>query len=114
SALAGPARRAIEEEEETLTDLRPIVERAKESEYFSGARLGDDLGRFLRSDGERCMELGRSLSGVDHVYLVGCGGSLATLQTAKYAIERHLDVPCEAVHGYDLVWREPARLRPGA
>ena len=97
-----------------MIDLEPIVERAKESEYFSGARLGDDLERFLRSEGDRCLEIGRSLAGTDHLFLVGCGGSLATLQTAKYIVESQLEVPCEAVHGYDLIWRAPARLRPGA
>ncbi len=97
-----------------MIDLEPIVERAKESEYFSGARLGDDLERFLRSDADRCVEIGRSVAGTEHLFLVGCGGSLATLQTAQWAIESHLETPCEAVHGYDLIWRASARLRPGA
>lgn len=97
-----------------MSDLAAVVEAAKESEYFSGARLGDDLERFLRAEGERMVELGRSLAGTDHLFLVGSGGSLATLQTAKYAVEGGLGIPSEAVHGYDLVWRAPARLGPGA
>jgi fructoselysine 6-phosphate deglycase len=97
-----------------LIDLKPIVEGAKASEYFSGARLGDDLERFLRSGGDRCVEIGRSLAETEHLFLVGCGGSLATLQTAQWAIQSQLEIPCEAVHGYDLIWRAPARLRPGA
>jgi fructoselysine-6-P-deglycase FrlB-like protein len=86
------------------------IERAKESEYFSGARVGDDLERFLDEECERLAGLGRSLAGTRHLYLVGCGGSLATMQTAKFAIDSYLDVPCEAVHGYDLIWRTPERL----
>ena len=97
-----------------MIDVEPLVERAKESEYFSGARLGDDLERFLGSEGDRCLEIGRSLRGGEHLFLVGSGGSLATLETAKYVVESQLEVPCEAVHGYDLIWRAPARLRAGA
>jgi fructoselysine-6-P-deglycase FrlB-like protein len=91
-----------------------FVARAKESEYFSGARLGDDLERFLEQEGDRCREIGRSTAGAGHLFLVGCGGSFATLQTAKFAVERHLEVPCDVVHGYDLIWRAPARLNSQA
>jgi fructoselysine 6-phosphate deglycase len=97
-----------------MIDVEALVERAKESEYFSGARLGDDLERFLGSEGDRCWEIGRSLRGADHLFLVGSGGSLATLQTAKYIVDSQLEVRCEPIHGYDLIWRAPARLRPGA
>lgn len=88
------------------------VQRAKASEYFSGARLGDDLERFLAAKSEACRELGRRLAGVRQLYFVGCGGSLATLQTARYALDGLLDVPVDVLHGYDLVWRAPARLGP--
>jgi fructoselysine-6-P-deglycase FrlB-like protein len=91
-----------------------FVARAKESEYFSGARLGDDLERFLDREGGRCREIGRGATGAEHLFLVGSGGSLATLQTAKFAVEGHLEVPCDVVHGYDLIWRAPARLNSRA
>src|SRR5205809_4562753 len=90
-ALRGAPDFHTDYEEKTLIDLEPIVERAKASEYFSGARLGDDLERFLRSGGDRCVEIGRSLAGTEHLFLVGCGGSLATLQTAKWAVESQLE-----------------------
>lgn len=88
------------------------IERAKASEYFSGARLGDDLERFLAAEAGACRELGRSLAGARQLYFVGCGGSLATLQTARYALDGLLQVPVDVLHGYDLVWRKPARLGP--
>ena len=64
-----------------MTDLDSFVERARASEYFSGARLAEDLERFLIEQGDACRERGRDLRGADHLYLVGSGGSLATLQT---------------------------------
>jgi fructoselysine-6-P-deglycase FrlB-like protein len=97
-----------------MSDLNALVERAKVSEYFSGARLADDLERFLSEEGEACRQLGRELQGVEHLYLVGSGGSLATLQTAKYVLDRFLETSSEAFHGYDLIWRRPTRLGAGA
>jgi fructoselysine-6-P-deglycase FrlB-like protein len=90
--------------------LTQLVEGAKSSEYFSGARLAEDLERFLSDQGDGCRQLGRDLQGIEQLYLVGSGGSLATLQTVKYIVDRFLDVPSEAVHGYDLIWRAPRRL----
>jgi fructoselysine-6-P-deglycase FrlB-like protein len=97
-----------------MSDFEPFVARAKSSEYFSGARLAGDLERFLAEQGDACRELGRELRGAEHVYLIGSGGSLATLQTAKYILDGFVDAPSEAVHGYDLIWRRPVRLGPGS
>lgn len=97
-----------------MTSLQSYVEQAKESEYFSGARLGDDLERFLAIGAQTCREIGHALRGAEHLYLVGCGGSLATLQTAKYLLDAVLSVPSNALHGYDLIWRQPERLGPGS
>ena len=93
-----------------MSEFDPLLERAKASEYFSGVRLADDLERFLADQGDACRELGRELSGARRLYLVGSGGSLATLQTARYILDRFLEVPCEALHGYDLMWRKPLAL----
>jgi len=95
-----------------VSDLDSFVDRARASEYFSGARLAEDLERFLIEQGDACRERGRDLRGADHLYLVGSGGSLATLQTAKYILDGFVDAPSEALHGYDLIWRSPMRLGP--
>ena len=97
-----------------MSDSNRYVELAKASEYFSGARLSDDLASFLEERRAACRELGREIAEARHLYLIGCGGSLATLQTAKYVLDRELDVPIEAAHGYDLVWRSPKQLGEGA
>jgi fructoselysine-6-P-deglycase FrlB-like protein len=96
-----------------MTDLEPLVDRAKASEYFSGARLADDLERFFVERGDDCRELGREFRSAEQLYFVGSGGSLATLQTAKYLLDGFVGVPLEAVHGYDLIWRQPVRLGAG-
>jgi fructoselysine-6-P-deglycase FrlB-like protein len=97
-----------------MSDLEPFVERATTSEYFSGARLAGDLERFLADHADACRELGRELRWLEHLYLVGSGGSLATLQAAKYIVDGVVGVPSEAVHGYDLIWRNPVRLGSGS
>ena len=70
-----------------MSTFRESIELARKSEYFSGARLPEELGAFLSAESDACRELGRRLKGVTHVYLVGSGGSWATLQTAKYALD---------------------------
>jgi fructoselysine 6-phosphate deglycase len=97
-----------------MSTIEAHIEQAKQSEYFSGARLADELGAFLSEQSEHCRDLGRRLAGADRIYLIGCGGSWATLQTAKYALDGYLATPIEALHGYDLIWRAPAGLCEGA
>lgn len=97
-----------------MSDLEHLLERAKASEYFSGVRLAEDLERFLTDQGARCRELGRELRGARKLYFVGSGGSLATLQTARYILDGLMEMPCEAVHGYDLSWRKPLALQSGS
>jgi fructoselysine 6-phosphate deglycase len=97
-----------------MSTIEAQIEQARRSEYFSGARLAEELGAFLSSQAESCRELGRRLTGASNLYLVGSGGSWATMQTARYALDGYLATPAEALHSYDLIWRAPARLRPGA
>jgi fructoselysine-6-P-deglycase FrlB-like protein len=94
-----------------MTELSEYVARAKKSVYFSGARIADDLDAFLRSQAKACESLGDESSGdIDHVYLVGSGGSLANLISVKYLLDRWLAIPSDVVASYDLVWRKPACL----
>jgi fructoselysine 6-phosphate deglycase len=95
-----------------MNELSQCVERAKESLYFSGACISEHLEAFYSDQVEACQNIGRSerSQGVKHLFLVGSGGSLATMQTAKYALDGLLDVPVDAVASYELVWRRPARL----
>ncbi|MEA2160905.1 MAG: fructoselysine 6-phosphate deglycase [Solirubrobacteraceae bacterium] len=95
-----------------MQELPTYVEQAKESLYFSGAKIDEHLRAFLGDQGENCIELGRQSAGrIGHLYLVGSGGSLATMQTAKYILDSVLEVPVDAVPSYELVWRKPLRMR---
>ena len=94
------------------TELREYVEKAKQSLYFSGARIDADLGRFIDDQGEACIALGKGHQGRSgHLFLVGSGGSLASMQTAKYLLDSVLaDVASDALPSYELIWRQPRRL----
>ena len=96
-----------------MGDLAGLIERAKGSLYFSGARIGDDLERFLATHADECLSLGRAARGtVEQITLVGSGGSWASLQTAKFVLDGLVPQPVEALHSYDLIWRNPVRLGP--
>jgi fructoselysine-6-P-deglycase FrlB-like protein len=97
-----------------MSTIAAHIERAKQSEYFSGARLPEELGGFLAARSEECRDLGRRLAAAERIFLVGSGGSWATLQTAKYALDGYMATPIEAFHSYDFIWRKPAGLRKGA
>ncbi len=97
-----------------MTQIADHVEAAKRSTYFSGARLADDLAGFLNDQAGAAAELGASLRGCDRLYLIGGGGSLATLMTAKIMFDRLTTIPTEALSGYELIWRDPEPLAPDA
>lgn len=94
-----------------MDELQQHVARAKESLYFSGAKIDEHLRAFLDDQGEQCEQLGRDSAGaLRHLYLVGSGGSFASLQTAKYILDRVVDAPSDVVMSYELLWRKPERL----
>jgi fructoselysine-6-P-deglycase FrlB-like protein len=104
-------KQRLERRRSTVSELTQQVERARQSLYFSGARVGDDLEHFLAAQGDACRARGRALrSAVDQIVLVGSGGSWATLATAKYLLDGLLTLPVEVYASYDLIWRNPARL----
>ena len=55
-------------------ELAAAVAAAKGSLYFSGARIAEDLERFLAEQGDACRRLGEDLAAVEQVTLVGSGG----------------------------------------
>lgn len=97
-----------------MNQLAAHVEAAKRSTYFSGARLADDLATFLNDRAGAAAELGEGLRGSGRLYLIGGGGSLATLMTAKVLFDRLTAIPTEALSGYELIWRQPEALGPDA
>ena len=94
-----------------MRELQQYVERAKESLYFSGAKIDCHLKSFIEEQAAACEALGREYKGrFRHLFLVGSGGSLASMQTAKYVLDGLLSVPSDVVGSYELIWREPQLL----
>jgi len=93
-----------------MNTLNEHVEHAMGSDYFSAARVAEDLHRFLDRSGAQCMKLGEEARKASRLFLVGSGGSLANLQSAKYVIDGLSTIPCDVVPSYELVWRRPLSL----
>jgi fructoselysine-6-P-deglycase FrlB-like protein len=94
-----------------MRELQQYIARAKESLYFSGAKIDTHLKTFMEEQAGVCEALGRECKGrFRHLFLVGSGGSLASMQTAKYVLDGLLSMPSDVVGSYQLLWREPQRL----
>jgi len=94
-----------------MHELQQYVDRAKESLYFSGAKIDCHLKSFIEEQAAACEALGREYKGrFRHLFLVGSGGSLASMQTAKYVLDGLLSVPSDVIGSYELIWREPQLL----
>lgn len=94
-----------------MHELQQYIASAKKSLYFSGARIDSHLRSFMEAQADACEALGREYRGrFRHVYLVGSGGSLASMQTAKYVLDGLMTVPSDVVASYQLLWREPRLL----
>src|SRR5664280_2617025 len=94
-----------------MDEIHQHVQRAKESLLFSGAKIDEHLSAFLGDQAEACEKLGREWSGrFEQLFLVGSGGSFASLQTAKYILDRVVEGPSDVLMSYELLWRKPERL----
>lgn len=94
-----------------MTELGEYVDRAKQSEYFSGARVGDDLERFLEEAADPVRRISsEAREDAQHVFLVGSGGSFANLLSTKYLFDRLIQISTDALPSYELIWRAPQRL----
>ena len=98
-----------------MNELNTHIENAKKSLFFSGANIASHLNSFLYEQGGKCEEQGAIQKGkIKQIFLVGSGGSFASLQTAKYIIDRVTDIPSEVLISYELIWRNHRRLGKGA
>jgi fructoselysine-6-P-deglycase FrlB-like protein len=52
--------------------------------------------------------------GLNHLYLVGCGGSYATTLPPKWIMDRFSTLPVDRYSGYEFLHRAPARLNERA
>ena len=95
-----------------MSDLRALVDGARQSDLFTAPRLEADLPQFLDEQGERIRQLARRVAAgeFEHIYFVGSGGSFANMHSGKYLLDRFTRVPSDASTSYDLVWRDSPRL----
>ncbi len=90
-------------------------ERSLESEYFTGARIGTELHEFLSRHADECRAVADLITDdASPVFLVGSGGSFANAEHAKYVWDAITNQRVEALASYELVWRAPRVLGPGA
>jgi fructoselysine-6-P-deglycase FrlB-like protein len=96
--------------------LDALVEQAVASELFTSPRIETDLATFLGEQADAVRVLARRVADGEfrHVYFVGGGGSLANMTSGQYLVDRFGGVPSTALPSYELTWRDPADLGPGA
>jgi fructoselysine-6-P-deglycase FrlB-like protein len=96
----------------TLGDLSALTEAATRSDFFTAPRLASDFAAFLDEQRPRIANLARRTASGEfsHVYFVGSGGSWSCMYSGKYLVDRLCEIPSDVLTGYELTWRNPARL----
>lgn len=85
--------------------------------YMEGTVLRDDLARIVQTQDPVVRDAVRdwaAVTRIDQVYLVGCGGSLATFRPIQLLLEQHGRIPATTLTGWEFVNRAPARLGPAS
>ena len=82
--------------------------------YMEGSAIRDGLLDILGREWSRAASLVSEWleRGLDHLYLVGCGGSLAVMQPPKWLLDRFSTLPADRYTGWEFVRRAPMRLGP--
>ncbi len=80
--------------------------------YMAGTIIRDGLHDILSRESEPLSRVvdGWFSTGLEHIYLVGCGGSRAVLEPAMWLLERFSIIPANQMTGWEFVYRKPARL----
>ena len=80
--------------------------------YMEGTIVRDAMSYILEHQAPRISKLVEQWlsSGLDHLYLVGCGGSFATTLPPKWLMDRYSMLPVDRFSGLEFVHRAPARL----
>ena len=93
-----------------------LVERAMESELFTAPRLAADLRTFLSTHRPVALKLAAEARerGIETAYYTGSGGSWSAMYSGKYLSDRFTSLTSDAILSYELIWRNPVRLGPGA
>lgn len=80
--------------------------------YMEGSILRDTMADILEREWPHAADVVRGWLawGLDHLYLVGCGGSYATTLPPKWLLDRFSTLPVDRYSAWDFVTRAPAGL----
>jgi fructoselysine-6-P-deglycase FrlB-like protein len=80
--------------------------------YLEGTMLRDGLQAILTREGDHAARLVGDWveRGLDHLFLVGCGGSRAIMEPVKWLLDRYAPLPADAYTAWEFVSRAPRRL----
>ena len=100
------------------TDDPRDPERLRRVLLTHGEMLGqpDAIHTTLQAEADGIHRVARSLasSGIQRIYLTGCGDSLAVMFAARLLLEEMFGVPCEPVQALDLAYYYGRMLTPDA
>lgn len=80
--------------------------------YMEGTVLHDSLREIIRTQQSKVVGAVADwvASGVEHIHLVGCGGSYATFVPVEFILQRGSTMPVSTYTGWEFVTRAPTRV----
>ena len=80
--------------------------------YMEGTVVRDGMRDILNREWDHAAEVVRQWkqNEIDHLFLVGCGGSYATMVPLKWLTDRFSTLPVDVYTGWEFINRIPARL----
>lgn len=83
-----------------------------ESNYMEGTIVRDGLQDILQRELPHVAAVVQDWlnRGIDHLYLIGCGGSFATMIPLKWMLDSYSTLPVDVYTGWEFLNRVPRRL----
>jgi fructoselysine 6-phosphate deglycase len=83
-----------------------------EPNYLEGTTLKDALHDIWTRESGHIADTAAEWvgNGLDHLYFVGCGGSLAISEPARWLMDRYSNIPASSYNAWEFVTRAPYRL----
>ena len=80
--------------------------------YMLGTVIRDGLHDLLERETKHMHQIAEKWErkGLEHLYLVGCGGSRAVLEPAKWLIDKYSRIPVDTYSGWEFFHRSPMNL----
>ena len=88
----------------------PVV--ARPANYMQGTIVRDAMRDIIERETPHIEKIFAAwlTRGLDQLYLVGCGGSFATHEPAKWLADKYTTLPVERYSAWEFIRRAPARL----